>query len=145
VLDKEGDNLYAFLLDRYRPSSEEAFLAKFELLQESGLDETAPQSDGKTLYHLAADNGHIELFKLITEHTSVDINAKDNEGYTAMHYVAMKAKDDATLKYLVSIGADLNATTDFEESPFDLASENELLIDNGTDLGFLGTNVANEE
>ncbi|MEM8487428.1 MAG: ankyrin repeat domain-containing protein [Bacteroidota bacterium] len=140
VLDKNGSNLYSFLLSNFDADAEEEFIAKFELLRENGLDEAALQGNGKTLYHLAADNGDIALFKLIAELTSIDINAKDHEGYTALHHMAMKAKDDSALKYLLSIGANKHTTTDFEESPFDLASENELLLDNGTNLDFLSSN-----
>ncbi|MEM8487427.1 MAG: ankyrin repeat domain-containing protein [Bacteroidota bacterium] len=122
VLDKEGNNLYSFLVNSFDVDEEDTFVAKFELLRESGLDVTALQGDGKTLYHLAAENEHVTLFKLIAELTSIDVNAKDSDGYTALHHVAMKAKDDASLKYLISIGADKSATTEFEESPFDLAS-----------------------
>ena len=67
----------------------------------------------------------------------IDINAKNNEGNTALHIAAMKAKDAEILKFLIEQGADVKATTDFDESVYDLASENELLKKNKIDINFL--------
>ena len=47
---------------------------------------------------------------------------------TRWHRIAaMKAEDDAIIKYLLAQGADKTVMTDFDETIFDLASENELL------------------
>ena len=67
----------------------------------------------------------------------IDINAKNNDGNTALHLAAMKAKDADILKFLIAQGADTKATTDFEESAYDLASENELLKKNNVGIDFL--------
>ncbi|MDO1499576.1 ankyrin repeat domain-containing protein [Winogradskyella maritima] len=42
---------------------------------------------------------------------NIAINAKKNEGLTALHLAAMKAENDRMLKYLVSKGADTKITT----------------------------------
>ena len=49
----------------------------------------------------------------------------------------MVSKDDTILKYLISIGAKKEITTDFKESALDLAKENETLTKNKADLTFL--------
>ena len=67
----------------------------------------------------------------------IDINAKNNEGLTTLHKAAMKASDAEVLKYLISIGADKSITTDFEETVYDLASENELLSQKNIVIDFL--------
>ena len=56
---------------------------------------------------------------------------------TALHKAAMIAKDDAILKYLISIGAQKDAKTEFDETPYTLAKENETLTKKKTDLEFL--------
>ena len=67
----------------------------------------------------------------------MDINAKNKDGLTALHKAAMISKDDAILKYLVSIGAKKEITTDFDESAYALAKENESLTTNKIALEFL--------
>ena len=51
----------------------------------------------------------------------------------------MKGKDDQLIKYLISIGADKEIKTEFGETAFDLAKENELLINSNIDINFLKT------
>ena len=50
---------------------------------------------------------------------------------------AAQVKDADILKFLIAQGADTKATTDFEESAYDLASENELLKKNNVGIDFL--------
>jgi ribosomal protein L11 methylase PrmA len=49
----------------------------------------------------------------------------------------MISKDDTILKYLISIGAKKEITTDFDESAYALAKENESLTKNNVSLEFL--------
>ncbi|MNQ26376.1 hypothetical protein D3C85_396110 [compost metagenome] len=49
----------------------------------------------------------------------------------------MISKDDAILKYLLSIGAKKEITTDFDESAYALAKENESLTKNNISVEFL--------
>ena len=58
-----------------------------------------------------------------------------NDGLTPLHLAAMKAKDVKLLQLLISKGADKKILTDFNESAFDLAKENELL--SKSDITFL--------
>ena len=67
----------------------------------------------------------------------LDVNHADDEGCTALHEACMTAQDIELLKWLVSIGASKDVLTLFEETPFDLASENEMLDEE--DLQFLKT------
>lgn len=110
--------------------------AKLTILQQKGLNVTAPQKDGNTLYHIAITKNDISLLKKL-QPLGIDINAKNKEGITALHKAAMIAKDDSLMKYLLSIGAKKEAVTNFKETAFDLASENESLSKNNVSVNFL--------
>ncbi|MGQ7946832.1 ankyrin repeat domain-containing protein [Flavobacterium sp. WC2509] len=151
VLDKQGNNLGYYLIQSYRPQmamgmggrpeggnapKQDAFVAKTKLLQDKGLNLATPQKDGNTLYHLAVAKNDLVLLKKLAD-LNIDVNAKNKDGLTALHRAAMIAKDDTIMKYLISIGAKKDITTEFKESTFDLAKENESLSKNKTDLTFL--------
>jgi ankyrin repeat protein len=150
VLDKDGNNLGFYLIDSYRPQmmgmarpaegangqKQDPFGAKIKLLQDKGLNLATPQKDGNTLYHLAIAKNDLALLKKIAD-LNIDINTKNKDGLTVLHKAAMISKDDTILKYLVSIGAKKDSKTDFDESPYALAKENESLTKNKIDLEFL--------
>ncbi len=147
VLDSKGNNLAFYLLESYRPVSATArpttgtnpnadFEQKWTLLTKAGLNIATPQKNGSTLYHLAVAKNDLALFTRIAA-SGIDINAKDEEGLTALHKAALVAKDDRLLQYLLSAGANKSAKTNFNETAFDLASENETLRKNNVSLTFL--------
>uniref|UniRef100_A0ABV5EXF1 Ankyrin repeat domain-containing protein n=1 Tax=Formosa undariae TaxID=1325436 RepID=A0ABV5EXF1_9FLAO len=136
IKDAEGNNLTVYLINSFSPRNKEDFKSKLELLTSKGLDVSKVQADGNTLYHLALDHKGFELLKLADQY-KVDINAKNKEGITPLLKSAMSSKDDKVLKYLLENGADKSITTEFEESAFDLASENELLKANNVNINFL--------
>lgn len=112
------------------------FDAKLKLLQEKGLDLKAPQKNGNTLYHLAVAKNDLSLMKQL-EPMQIDVNARNQEGMTALHKAAMVAKDETMMKYLLSVGAKKDIPTNFKETAFDLASENESLAKNNVSVNFL--------
>lgn len=158
VLDKKGNNLAYYLIESYRSQNgrggqglsgsngsatqgaaaaqQDEFETKLGLLKTKGLDFTAPQKNGNTLYHLAVAKNDVSLLKRL-QPLGIDINSKNTEGITALHKAAMIAKDDAILKYLISIGAKKDAITNFKETAFDLASENESLSKSNVSVNFL--------
>ena len=136
VIDSKGNHLGYYLMQYYSPKRKTELNEKLKALTKKGFDITKPQKDGNTLYHLALDKNDLALLKLVKT-LNVDINAKNKEGITVLHKAAMKAKDDKILKYLLSIGADKTVKTEFEESVYDLAKENELLQQHNIDITFL--------
>ncbi|MCI9845604.1 ankyrin repeat domain-containing protein [Flavobacterium pectinovorum] len=147
VKDKDGNNLGVYLIQSYRPqmmgrgqegtnTKQDPFAAKIKLLQDKGLNLSAPQKDGNTLYHLAIIKNDLTLLKKIAD-LNIDINAKNKDGLTALHKAAMVAKDDVILKYLISAGAKKDITTEFDESAYALAKENNLLVKSNISVEFL--------
>lgn len=134
IMDKEGNNLAYYLFSsRGNPRD---FDAKAKALSKAGLDLKATQSDKKTVWHLAMDKNDLALLKKV-QAFGADINAKDEQGNTVLHYAAMKSRNTDILKYLVAHGADISSTTEFGETAYDLAQENELLAKNKVNLDFL--------
>ena len=67
----------------------------------------------------------------------LDVNHIDEDGMTSLHEACLTARDVDNLQWLVDVGADIQITTMFGETAFELAKENEALV--GVDLNFLKT------
>ena len=150
VLDKSGNNLAYYLVQNYRPAGgpggprggasaengKDEFVEKMKLLQAKGLNVSAPQKDGSTLYHAAVAKGDLNLVKKLAG-LNININSKNKEGLTVLHRAALISKDDQMLKYLLTLGADKSIKTEFDETAYDLASENEFLSKKNISVSFL--------
>lgn len=141
VLDKDGYNLGYFLVQSYRSqagnnSPKDSFDSKIATLKEAGFDLAAPQKDGSSLYHFAVAKNDLNLLKKLTD-LNINVNTKNKDGLTALHKAALLAKNDQLLKYLITIGAQKDSKTDFDESAYSLAKENETLTKMNIDLEFL--------
>ncbi|OUS02552.1 hypothetical protein A9Q86_03350 [Flavobacteriales bacterium 33_180_T64] len=134
--DAEGNTLAYYLLNTFKTNAPEVFEAKLKLLKTNGLVLNTIQSDGNTLIHLAVQKNKLALLKTLKPF-HIDVNAKNNDGLSALQIAAMKSKTKAILEYLILIGADKMVKTEFDESVYDLAKENELLKLNNIDINFL--------
>ncbi|PIE48819.1 MAG: hypothetical protein CSA39_05820 [Flavobacteriales bacterium] len=129
IIDKNGNNLAYYLVDSYSKHNEDDFNAKWELLTKKGLNLSHIQSGGNNLYHLAATKDSKKLLDKIANN-KLNINAKNDNGLTPLHKAAMTANTVDIIKYLTNLGADPGILTDFDETVYDLALENELLDKN---------------
>lgn len=163
--DKDGNNAAYLLVDSYReprgrggfggapqqgsaqgraaqgqarPTApqQDDFVIKLNALQAKGVDFTQTFKDGKTVFHIAADKGDVNILKKLAD-VKANINTQDKDGNTALHKAALVAKNDEALKYLVSLGADKSIKTEFGETAYDLAKENEILAKNNISIEFL--------
>ena len=142
VLDKDGNNLVYYWFNSFKPvqgpgaSTGNDFNEKLDLLKNAGLDVRAAQKNGNTLLHVAVAKDNKMLVKKAVE-LGVDINAQDADGNTALHKAALTAKNDVLLKELVALGINKGLKTEFEETAYDLAKENEFLKNNNISIEFL--------
>jgi len=135
IVDKDGNNLTYYWFNSFKPN-DESFAEKQTLLTNAKVDFKATQSKGATLLHIAVDKGNVNLVKKAIE-LGVNLNTQDEDGNTALHKAALIAKDDAILKTLVAAGAKKDIKTEFDETAYDLAGENEFLKKNNVSIDFL--------
>jgi len=107
-------------------------LAAMQLLIEHGANPNlATKSDDTPLMAAAgvgwaaywtsnAPTARLDAVKLCLDH-GANVNAKDAKGYTALHGAAFRG-DNETLKYLISVGADIHATTKDGDTVADFAN-----------------------
>jgi ankyrin repeat protein len=136
IIDNKGNSLVYYLVNSYTLKNTLTFDAKLELLLEKEIAMNTSQAFGNTLYHIAVRQNNLKLIEQLRDF-KINVNTKNDEGLTALHISAMKARDTEILTYLISQGADLKIKTDFEESVYELAMENEYLQKNPTSLNFL--------
>lgn len=136
VKDANGNDLSVYLMQHYDVNNQEVFNQKLALLKDHGFVFGKPQSDGDTLYHLALDKNDLPTLEFIQQFHP-DVNATNKDGITPLHKAAMSAKDADILHYLISVGAKKEAVTDFDETAYNLALENELLKKQNISVEFL--------
>lgn len=71
--------------------------------------------------HRHAPDGWLPAVKYLVEELGADVNARDNDGYTALHHAAARG-DNATILYLVSKGADVSAVSRRGQTTADMAN-----------------------
>ncbi len=136
LCDKDNNNSAYYLIESFDLKKEEQFKNKLKLLMDAGFDLTSTSGKGNNLYYLAVQKNNTQLLYIL-DSMKVSLNVKNDEGYTALHIAAMQAIDDQVLKYLIEKGADKATTTSFQETAYDLAKENELLIQQNVSIDFL--------
>ena len=136
ITDKKNNSITHYLIQSFSEKDTDSFDKKLDLLVENNINFNLNQSLGNTLLHEAVIKNNITLIKKLIQF-KIPINHKNNNGYTALHLAAMKAKNLEIISFLLNNGADKNIKTLFDESAYDLASENELLKKANIDLKLL--------
>ena len=100
---------------------------KVKLLLLAGVNTNAKTDHGFTpLYFAVGKKGDLEIIKMLIKSGS-SLNVKDKNGITPLHYAAWGSSEKIIL--LLNAGADKNAITKSGKTAFDLALDNEDLID----------------
>lgn len=137
VRDKKGNDLGSLLVDSYKSSGKKAFHNKMQLLIKHGYQpKKATVQNGNSLLQLAVRKGNSELVKIIID-MGIPIDFKNDEGYTPLHVAVMTSKDDLVIKKLLEAGADKRIKTEFGESVYELAMENETFMRKKINLDYL--------
>lgn len=136
VVDGENRNFITHLFDAYRPRSHEQFEAMLAFAKKHDVATPQTFSNGNNLLHLTVIKGYAPLVEQALAFKP-DINHKNGDSLTPLHLAAMKTSNEHLLRLLLNHGADISIRTDFEESAFDLARENELLSAEAVDINFL--------
>lgn len=135
VTDNKGFDLSYHVADAAGRSLK-TLEGKLAYLKKKGLNPKHIQPDGSTLLHAVIGKKNAKMIEMLMA-MGIDVNAKDNSGQTILHHAAMQAENDELLKFLLEAGADKKALTEFEESAYDLAMENEKLSTSKVNIEFL--------
>ncbi|TRZ41173.1 ankyrin repeat domain-containing protein [Robertkochia solimangrovi] len=137
--DAKGNSLAGIAFNSFNKRNAETFEHILGVLKVNGADFKDVQENGNNLFHLAVLKQDPYL---ITKAARIGIspNEKNNEGLTALHLAAMKAGNPELISLVLNEGGDKEIRTDFEESAYDLAMENEMLTEFRNDLSILKIN-----
>ncbi|MFP3033742.1 MAG: ankyrin repeat domain-containing protein [Wolbachia sp.] len=80
-----------------------------------------------TPLHLTAQKGNLNIAEFLTNSGNIDIEARSNTGKTPLHVAAEKNKLKI-IELLVNKGANVNAKDNYNETPLDLASEEDIKV-----------------
>ena len=105
-------------------------------LLKAGVSAHGVDSEGNTLAHIAVQKHSMFLLEKAIE-MGVDLNKQNNMNLSPLHFAAMQGKDKDLMLMLVDKGANKELKTEFDESAYDLALENELLQKEKVNVQFL--------
>lgn len=136
VIDANQNNLLFYAFDSYFERNKDNNLYVIDKLVALGVDPNQIFSNGNNLVHMAIEKeSKLLLEKAIA--LGVNINQTNDLNLSPLHLAAMKAKNQELLDILLENGANKKLKTQFNESAYDLALENEILEKNEIDIGFL--------
>lgn len=79
-------------------------------------------SSGYTPLHVSTQFGHIQIIERLLNVKSLDIDATDHQGMTALHLAISRGYEDIC-RYLLDNGASINKTTKEERTCIHLAAD----------------------
>lgn len=123
-----GSTLLQALASGYDRDDHESFEILSSLLKAQKVPLAQVLTGGEHWLHIGARSQSLDLLKFGLV-LGLDVNQPDESGMTPLHEACLTATDGDLIQWLVAVGADIQATTHFGETPADLASENEAFTD----------------
>jgi len=139
IKDVDGNNMSYYLISHYKNIKD--YQEKLRMLYTFGFSNNKIQANNNTLFHVAVHfkNKEVVQYLFDTEKENININAYNKDFLTPLHLAATSDQDGVMLQLLVKLGADIHKKTEYGESAYELAIENEMLKKNNVDLNFLKT------
>ena len=136
IKDILGNDLMYYVFKSHNSKKKEVTQHFLNQLSSAGLNGKKMYGNGNTLAHIAIEKHSVFLLENAIE-MGTDINFKNNINISPLHLAAMKATNKELIDILLNNGAEKNTLTEFNESPYDLALQNELLNKGNIDFAFL--------
>ncbi|MXV38218.1 ankyrin repeat domain-containing protein [Flavobacteriaceae bacterium Ap0902] len=133
--NKANESYLNVLFNHYNDRNKAYFEKYVQILSDKGVQPTVNSKDGNTILHTAVDKNNAYLVNKAIELTKEDINVANHKGLTPIQQATLQTKDLQILKTLIQAGADKTVKTEFDETVYQLAQENEAL--QGKDIEFL--------
>ena len=139
IKDTLGNDLMYSAFNSYNSNKKQVTQHFINQLKLAGFHGKKTYKNENTLAHIAIEKQSIFLLEKAIE-MGANINSKNNINLSPLHLAAMKATNKELIDVLLKNGAEKNTLTEFNESPYDLALQNELLNKGNIDLAFLKIN-----
>ena len=136
VIDNDGNDLMYYAFQAYNPKKENISKQIIDQLKTAGINGKNINKHHNTLAHIAVEKHSVFLLETAIS-LGADINYKNAMNLSALHLAAMKSKDKELISLLIKNGANKELLTQFNESPYDLAVQNELLKKENINLELL--------
>ena len=89
-----------------------------------GADVNAPDEEGETPLHRAAEHDNLPAVEALIER-GADVGARDDKGRMPLHRAARRSNRPDVIEKLLNEGADASAMDDRDSTPCDYARDNE--------------------
>uniref|UniRef100_A0A7E4UX86 ANK_REP_REGION domain-containing protein n=1 Tax=Panagrellus redivivus TaxID=6233 RepID=A0A7E4UX86_PANRE len=118
-----AQNVTQELINAERAKPEQKMLADMKLLHQQGQPLDAKQPDGSSYLHVAAAHGYSDVAAFLLR-VGIQPNLRDYDDWTPLHAAANWGQINM-VEMLTDYGADVNAKTKSQETPLDLAPDEE--------------------